>query len=88
MEDLFNRHLALIENKILVEAKYGDDNTWYYDIISLPSDEDVVFALSGECQDGNLWLHSNVFISGWEEHSFSSYIEAFRAGIEYAEEWF
>lgn len=60
---------------------YYERGKWYCFVHELPSLEDIKFAESGECEDGDLWLDSNVVNQSyaWKDE-YNSYSEAVEAG--------
>ena len=76
--------LEFIElHKIYISVIYERGN-WYYVLYQLPSDEDIKFAESGKCQDGDLWLDSQQLTTTENQDGFSSYSEALKEGIIHA----
>jgi len=59
-----------------------ENGYWCYIIKTLPSDEDRLFATSGLCQDGDLWLRSEIINPSWYTQEFESYEKALEEGLK------
>lgn len=70
----------LRDKKIHIDVVY-ERGVWCYILHQLPSEEDIKFAASGECEDGDLWLLSNTINSDWYTMEYKSYEEALEAGL-------
>ena len=81
--ELIQKQLELIDKKIYVQVQY-ERGWWCYIIHQLPSEEDIKFAASGECQDGDLWLDSNLMTPDWYLQEHKSFLEALENGINEA----
>lgn len=81
--ELIQKQLELIEKKIFVQVVYGR-GFWCYILHRLPSDKDVAFAASGECQDGDLWLDADMINTEWYLQEQKSFLEALENGINEA----
>lgn len=77
--------IDLINRRVYVQITYERGN-WYYVLYQLPSTKDIEFANSGECQDGDLWLDSNLINTDWYDQGFGSYEEALTRGLAKGEE--
>ena len=75
----------LRENKRSQVNPVYQSGKWAYMIEKLPSDKDIAFAASGECQDGDLWLKSEVTSpNDWWKEEFDTYEAALEAGLQEA----
>jgi hypothetical protein len=81
--ELVKKQLELIEKKIFVQIVY-ERGFWCYILHRLPSDEDVKFAASGECQDGDLWLDADMINTEWYLQEQKSFLEALENGVNEA----
>jgi hypothetical protein len=81
---LIVQQLELIEKKILVQVIH-ENGYWCYALYQLPSDNDIAFAESGECQDGELWKNSDLLNSEWFLQEQKSFLEALANGIKDAD---
>ena len=75
----------IIKQGIYIDIRY-ESGIWYYILQELPSEKDIAFANSGECQDGDLWLNANVINENWYEQNFQSYENALCEGVQKAKE--
>lgn len=62
------------------------DNFWYYVITQLPTKEDIDFANSGICEDGDLWLRGERINNNSIFGEYKSSEEAYNAGIKFIKE--
>jgi hypothetical protein len=81
--ELIQKQIELIEKKIFVQVVY-ERGFWCYILHRLPSDEDVKFAASSECQDRDLWLDANMINTEWYLQEQKSFLEALENGINEA----
>ena len=84
MEELIQKQLELIDKKIYVQVQY-QRGWWCYIMHQLPLEEDVNFAESKECQDGDLWLDSYIINTEWYLQGYKSFLEALKNGINEAQ---
>lgn len=71
------------EYNIQVQTAY-EKGFWCYILYQLPSTEDIKFAASGECQDGDLWLDADMVNKEWYLQEQKSYEEALENGLQEA----
>lgn len=83
---LIKKQLELIDRKILVQIVY-ESGFWCYVLHRLPSEEDIKFAESGECQDGDLWKRSEQLNNDWYMQEQESFLEALTNGIQEAKHY-
>jgi len=83
---LIVQQLELIEKKIFVQIIH-ENGDWCYALYQLPSDNDIAFAESGECQDGELWKNSELLNSEWYLQEQKSFLQALANGIEDAQHY-
>jgi hypothetical protein len=83
---LIKQQLELIDQKILVQIVY-ESGFWCYVLHRLPSDEDIKFSESGECQDGDLWKRAEQLNNDWWEQEQESFLEALTNGIKDAKHY-
>jgi hypothetical protein len=68
------------KHKIHVQIVY-ERGFWKYVLHKLPSDKDIEFANSGECQDGDLWLDAEIVNNEWYLQESTSYEDALEKGL-------
>lgn len=80
---LIKQQLELIDQKIFVQIVY-ESGFWCYVLHRLPRKEDIKFAESGECQDGDLWKRAEQLNNDWYMQEQKSFLEALNNGIKRA----
>lgn len=85
LSSYYAQFLKLLEATVFVHVMY-ESGEWYYLIYILPDDKDKAFAASGECQDGDLWLRSELVNEDWHKQEYKSYSDALIAGLDHGYE--
>jgi hypothetical protein len=81
--ELIKQQIELIEQNIFVQITY-ENGFWCYLIFKLPTKEDIEFAESSECQDGDLWKRADLMNQSWFMQEQKSFQEALINGIKHA----
>ncbi len=68
------------KHKLHIDIVY-ERGDWHYRINQLPSEKDILFAHSGECEDGDLWLDASLMTLDWHSHEFKNYCEAYNQAL-------
>ncbi len=80
-QSLLQRWLREVHNyNIQIESENG---VWCYIVKTLPSKQDRDFADSKVCEDGDLWLRSEIMNLDWYSQEYMSYECALEAGLQY-----
>lgn len=83
---LIKQQLELIDQKILVQIVH-ESGFWCYVLHRLPSEKDIKFAESGECQDCDSWKRAEQLNNDWYLQEQESFLEALINGIEKAKHY-